>query len=587
MRIDPADHNDIAQTTLAICTTLVALLVAHGLNRAYVLVGQAGGFYFNTGTVDYIPYGSDGGDFLATFIPLASAAGIETYAAFDFLQNTQAAGAANWGLQSRDGSQYDLYTLCPTRPDVQTWWLNILNTLLTGAAYAALTGVDLVNPQWGDIYGNETCWCDVCQAAFTAAYPGESFGLSDLYGIGDRDYSPTLTAWETWRTEVLNTVLESSFAACATAGVRSSLCSRIPVNEVQGNLLGAEWKAKLHGIGLDPLLDATNAPDEIVGDVSWQIHAANSKDYVTFHEVWGHYATRWWHNFTRHRADTIIRICGRSTSAAMDDYSHTITVLEVRDAMEAVMSGGALHLDCDRLWTIDTEGLWVGIDTAYGSTVYHSWRCEVQRWTGTEWRPIGPQAFFRTRDTNSYARVLVENPRHLAHFGRLNTDRFRILCDPAPNGNRALYLREIEYRAHTIQTPTDVWGGMEWDNIVVGLWFVRSTTGVLPRLYRINSMTGAAIAPSPHNLLEDVQPTNDLTFTATHVLILSAGTVADAARVHRFNRPATYVDTIYPTFDGTRDYSGIAYMYDYSGTFPQMPGPYVVVATSFISVFAF
>ena len=569
VRIDPADHDDPAQTTVAIVNALIATMLAHGLNRAYVFAAKPDGFYWNTGTVDYIPYGSDGGDFLVTFAAAATAAGIETYGSCYFLRNL-----AHWEMNpaqrmvQSDGTDYwftgfDNGWLCYSRPGVAAWWNGILASLLV---VPNLDGVDIAEPQWGWAWGNSTCWCDDCKAAFAAAHPGAVFGEQDA-----RE-GAAISTWEQWRADVLTGAISVTCAAVTAATLTSNIVSVLDVRHSQwlGEVQRIENKLKFNGLDWDGILNDANPPDEATNQCTWQEKAGYNRDYITFSPEWTEYATRWWLSFVDGRATAVIHIGIYHTDDVSGSnwnygYDHLLTAAEVQRAYEAAMRGGALHIESYSLASIINEGLWAGVDAAYAGLVYNSILGEVQRWDGAAWRPAGRRAWFRTR-SSALGYGPAENP-HLCQFDRLSTDRFRVHLYPAPNGDRILQLNEIEFRRHAIQSATNIWGGFAYDNFhgSLDLWLV-NWTPALAQLYRIDDTTGLNVAPSPYALPIGVQGNNDLTFTpiaGRETIILSQGYALPApgepAVIHLFNSPATLVGTEYPNFDGTTGYLGLCY----------------------------
>ena len=564
LRIRPSSHQDTTRTAAAICGDLVDEMTAHSLNRAYIFcyempTGTTGYFWFDTGTSDYQGFGSDGADFLATFIPLAAAAGIEVYACLPYLQNYAYGLANDKGLET-NGGVYSYLWLCPSKAGVLTWYDAIIATLLT----YSVDGVDFAEPQWGFAYGNAVCWCSECQAAFAAAHAGEKFGKESPEGVYTTD-SPTITTWEQWRADVLTAAISADIADVQAAGKACSVVSFFGINP-DGRQLDLNWKLVKEGLDWLSVIDA--GPDEAIWQMTWQEKAAGSKDYVTFSPEWVEYGVRWaLANHNGRAATPIVHIGGYPTVAASGTdfsygYDHTLTAAEHLRALKAAARGGAIHFEGYAWHTFEGYSLWGALDSFWTSDEYNSVLGEVQWNDGGTWRPVGRQAWFNTRSGFT---------DWTAHFARKTEDEFRVYFYPAPSGDRELAISEIELRAHSIQSSdlSNLWGGIDFDNAEGGtadLWAARYTV-TQAYMHRIDESTGLDAGGGPWAFDNyDVQAVNDLCVLPTgaepRLLLLSQGDLGARARLQRYSTaaPGTLASTAYPNLGHHKiGYGGLAY----------------------------
>jgi len=570
IRIRPSSHQDTTRTAAVICQELVDAMVVHNLNRAYVFVyempaGGTGSFWFNTGTPDYTPFGSDGADFLSTFLSLASGEGIEVFASLPYPQNYVQGVANNWGLVTKDGGVHSQLWLCPSKSGVLAWIDGIIAKLLP-PNYAGLDGIDFAEPEWGFSFGNQACWCSACQAAFAVAYPGETFGETSPEGVYTAD-NPTITTWEQWRANVMTAALCADIAAVKAVGMKTSVVQFFGVNP-DGRQLDIKWKLALSGFSVNGVLDNANAPDEFVWQMTWQEKAAGTRDYVTFSPEWTEYGVRWaLANHNGRSAKPVVHVGGYSTvGVAGTDFSygydHTLTAAEHLAALKGAARGGAIHFEGYAWHTFEDYSLWPALDDFWTSNEYNAVTCEVQWNDGGTWRPIGRQAWFNTRSGFS---------DWLAHFGRKSEDQLRVVLRPAPGGNREVYVNEVEFRAHSVQSVdlSNVWGGIDFDNKSGGsadLWAVRYTT-TQAYMHRIDEATGLNVGASPYAFDNyGVHSVNDLCVLPTgnepRLLVLNQGDRGARATLHRYSTsaPGTLVSSQNLYLGGNKTaYAGLAH----------------------------
>jgi hypothetical protein len=553
MRVRPSEYRDDTRPTSLICEALALELRLHQINRAYVYVyempeGETGSFFFDTGTADYEPFGLDDADFLDAFITAAAAESVEVYAVLPYMQNYVYGLANDKGLET-DGGVYSSLWLCPNKSGVQAWYDAIITTLLT----YSVDGVDFAEPQWGYTYGNDVCWCDECQAAFATAYPSSRFGAEspqDVYGTT----APDITDWEQWRADVLADALTDDIADVQTAGITASMVTFFGANP-NGKVLDWNWKLVKEGLDVDSILDDTDAPDEIIYQATWQEKAAEFKDYTTFSPEWTEYATRAALSNHNGRSSTpIIHIGGYPTVAASGSdfsygYDHSLTAAEFQAAFEAASRGGALHFDSYALHTLNAYDLWQALNVFWEARLYNAITCEVRWNDGGTWRPIGEQAWFNSRASAD----------HLAHFTRKTEDQIRLYLTPAPESDREVNVKEIEFRYHSIQTSGDDlscrWGGVDYDNHDSG-WgdLVAVRYSVSSAVACTMNATADTVTSTDHDLRID-----DQVFFATSVGGVTAGTryyVIALTDPNTFQFSTTERGSAFNiTADGTNSYS--------------------------------
>ena len=405
IRIRPAAHHATAHAAATICGGLITTLSAHGVNRVYVEVVDDNGSWFASGDSSFQPFGSDGADFLATFLPLATAAGIQTYASIRYMRNRSIIQTLKAWMEDVRGQPIgDGSWGCPNKPygihgaTLKSWFSNAIGTL---HGYSGIAGIDLAEPQWGPDEGGGACWCSSCQAAFAAAHPGHIFGETSDSQAADTP-TPSVTTWEQWRGDVLTAALKMHVSIFQGSGPKASITMPVSADLRRGSISGSLWTLKLNGVDLSAILTGGSVPEEMVGVFEWQRLAAESKDYATFCPEWTEYAARWWNDVVYARATPLISLGGWASTAGDGGefdygYAHTMATDELQRSLEGAMNGGALNLDCAYLDSMTAQSLWSGWDDAFAGQVWNSVLGEVQTWDGATWRPSGRRAWFRTR----------------------------------------------------------------------------------------------------------------------------------------------------------------------------------------------
>jgi hypothetical protein len=166
-----------------------------------------------------------------------------------------------WRERTKSGKEHNplrlhaAYFLCPRNPDVRRWFAGLLRDL--ARRYPTLDGIELCEPvvNW---FGNQACYCEVCQREFARAHPDEPTGGA---------------AWRTFRADGLTEFLSSCMQPVVEQDIETYVMT-ISDALSNGAILSPRRQADESGFDLEALLDSPYPPDWINFEIIWQQWAA-------------------------------------------------------------------------------------------------------------------------------------------------------------------------------------------------------------------------------------------------------------------------------------------------------------------------
>jgi uncharacterized lipoprotein YddW (UPF0748 family) len=199
----------------------------------------------------------------------------------------------DWREKKADGTDYkpnnDSYFLCVRNPEVMQWWLGLVDELLT--SYPDLDGVDLAEFQL-DLWGDNACHCEHCQAHYAATHPGES--------------SPS-NAWRQFRAEGLTRALLAT-SRLVHSHEKEVHFTTVLTARKDGRLMSSAQVRDATGFDLDAVLSHPDRPHVLQAELIWQQWAAIYQDRETFTPEWTTAAIRQAKDMVRGRARLIAHI---------------------------------------------------------------------------------------------------------------------------------------------------------------------------------------------------------------------------------------------------------------------------------------
>jgi hypothetical protein len=250
-----------------------------------------------------------------------------------------------WRERTRDGKEHNplrlhaAYFLCPRNPEVRHWYAKLLQDL--ARRYPALDGIELCEPvvNW---FGNQACYCDVCQQQFAAAHPGEP-----LAG----------TAWREFRSRGLTEFLTEAMKVVREHGIDTYVMT-ISDAWSNGAILSPRRQSEESGFDLEALLDGPNAPDWINFEVIWQQWAAIYGSEV-FNYEWTEEVGRRLVRRTDGRARVIFHV-------ELSDFgSQRMTPAKIAQTIERLVPAKPDGIDCYHSGALDRKAGWGTLKAAY------------------------------------------------------------------------------------------------------------------------------------------------------------------------------------------------------------------------------
>jgi hypothetical protein len=213
-----------------------------------------------------------------------------------------------WRQKTATGEDYrpdsDSYFLCARNREVMSWWLGLVDDLLT--RYPDLDGIDLAEFQV-DLWGDNTCYCKHCRGQFAEAHPREPMPGSE---------------WRQFRADGLTRLLVAT-SRLAHRYERDTHVTAVLTARRDGTLMSRSQLRDAVGFDLDGVLSDADRPDVLQAELIWQQWAAIYGDPVTFTPEW-------------------TRSAVRQAKAMVGERAHLIAHVEVTDFGAGELDGPGL-----------------------------------------------------------------------------------------------------------------------------------------------------------------------------------------------------------------------------------------------------
>jgi hypothetical protein len=177
----------------------------------------------------------------------------------------------DWRQKTVDGKDYkpdnDSYYLCVRNPEVQQWWLGMVDEMLQ--SYPELDGLDLAEFQL-DLWGDHACHCEHCRSQFAQAHPGKK---------------PASDEWRKFRADGLTRTLLATSRLAHRAGKDVHLTTVFTARN-DGKLMTSAQVRDAIGFDLDAILASPDRPEVVQAELIWQQWAALYSARDTFTPEW-------------------------------------------------------------------------------------------------------------------------------------------------------------------------------------------------------------------------------------------------------------------------------------------------------------
>ena len=250
-----------------------------------------------------------------------------------------------WREKTANGRDYrptsDSYYLCVRNPEVQKWWLGLIEDILAG--YPDLDGVDVSEAQV-DSWGDDACYCKTCRAQYSQEYSCRRM---------------TIDTWHQFRADGLTRLLTATNHLVKSHGKQTHITT-VFTARADGALMPSSVVRDATGFDLDAILSSADRPDVIQAEVIWQQWAATYRDHVTFTPDWTHQAVLQAKNM----------VAGRSALTAHLEFtdfgSGGLNGPQIGATVAAAVAGDPYGIDIYDAFMIDrTEGATSYLQTAW------------------------------------------------------------------------------------------------------------------------------------------------------------------------------------------------------------------------------
>ena len=250
-----------------------------------------------------------------------------------------------WRERTRDGKDYNplrlhaAYFLCPRNPEVRQWFAGLIEDL--GRRHPGLDGIELCEPvvNW---FGDQACYCDVCQSEFAREHRGER---------------PGTQVWREFRAEGMTDFLSGCMKAIAEQGIDSYLMTLSDAWS-NGAILSPRRQAEESGVDMEALLDSRYPPDWVNYEIIWQQWAAIDGTQH-FNYDWAEETARRLARRTDGRARVMFHL------ELTDFGSQHMTPAKLAETIERVKVAQPSGIECYHSYAIDSRAAWPALKQAY------------------------------------------------------------------------------------------------------------------------------------------------------------------------------------------------------------------------------
>ncbi|MFB3879942.1 MAG: family 10 glycosylhydrolase [Armatimonadota bacterium] len=251
-----------------------------------------------------------------------------------------------WRERTKDGKEYNplrlhaAYFLCPRNPEVRAWYAGLLSDL--GAGYPQLDGIELCEPvvNW---FGDEACYCQVCQNEFAKQHPGAQTGTP---------------VWRDFRSEGMTEFLSGCMRAIAEQGIDSYIMTLSDAWS-NGAILTPRRQAQESGLDMEAVLNGHHPPDWVNYEIIWQQWAA-LRGTAAFNYDWAEETARRLARRTDGRARVIYHL------ELTDFGSQRMTPEKMEKTIQRVARAQPDGVECYHSRALDSRSGWPMLKRAYG-----------------------------------------------------------------------------------------------------------------------------------------------------------------------------------------------------------------------------